>query len=73
MGLMDDVTVPAQCPKCGHTEEKPVTWLKNNQPFPCAKCGGPVKVDGIDEMAASFEKLNELGASSDITIGGKRK
>lgn len=73
MGLMDDVTVPAQCPKCGHTEEKPVTWLAKHQPFPCPVCKEPVAVDNIDEMAASFEKLNELGASSDVTIGGKRK
>lgn len=72
MGLMDDVTVPAQCAKCGHTVEKPIIWLKNNQPFPCAQCGESIKMDGIDEAAAGFEALNKAAMSSDVTIPKKR-
>lgn len=71
MGLLDDVTIPAQCAKCGHTVEKAIIWLKNNQPFPCAACGAPVSVDGMEEVGAAFELVNKKAASSEVTIPKK--
>jgi len=62
------------CPACGKKTEKTVAWIKANDEFVCAGCGGNVSVDR-KELLAGLKKADKAVAEFRKSLGkfGKRR
>jgi ribosomal protein S27E len=61
--LSDAVTVPIQCPKCGHETEHSIAWLKTDPVLSCSACGEKLKIDSggtLTDVANQLDNIDRL-------------
>jgi hypothetical protein len=61
--LADAMTVPVQCPKCGHESEHPIAGLKDDPILTCSACAETFKIEsggGLREVADQLDDIDRL-------------
>ena len=58
--LVDAVTFPIECPKCGHKTDQPVSRLKSDPTLTCPSCSNVFKIESQGTGRQVADQLEEL-------------
>jgi transposase-like protein len=58
--LVDEMTAPIKCPKCGHETEQSIARLKNDPEIICPSCGQKFKIESGGTTGKVADKLDEI-------------
>jgi hypothetical protein len=58
--LVDEMTVPIKCPKCGHETEQSLARLKDDPILICPSCGDTFKIESSGTMGKVADELDEI-------------
>ena len=70
ISLVDDLTFPIQCPKCGHEIEQSVDGLKDDPKLTCPYCGQSLQLQSGGSGWDIAQQLDDLDVVWDMTTKG---